>query len=449
MSHCPSITGPASKNSRPRLGSRNSSYFKASPGRLARKASFRSDRYSFEDAQWFQSLPDKLQRKQFTKEEQRALGRHRESLILDAADQGVLRARRQRNQSVPSVQSRNSLSSTSSVHTLEDERPVDSAVDMDESIFDGFRWMDDDDDLDLTLDDYHSHLVSSTEPGSTHTSRRPSFRRTHSLTGLPRGEMDRTQSPERGGSSRPMRTCSPADPHRRDGSRSRTDRRYATSYKHTALRSADQTAKHYQDPEARLKLRVYLASPSKFDEALEFGFPSLDSIEHLPLPRRPSLSRTYHTEPALQTFYDSENPSFLDGFDSDSDDAESLPEMDTPHTPSDAMFFRNAHRLPNSKAGSSELDRLSPKPVAKPSVKHMETSSLQHQAYAVAGCSREMTLRMTLTRPDKEDLLYGSGDNDPLALENLPSPMAGNDLWEQGKDGGGTVKKLWRKVSRR
>ncbi|KAI4105355.1 MAG: hypothetical protein LQ339_003419 [Xanthoria mediterranea] len=424
--------------------------FDSFPPAVKRKASFRSDRYSFEDAQLFQSLPDKLQRKQFTREEQRALARHRESLILDAADQAVaLRARRQRNQSVRSLQSRDSLFSTSSVHTLEDEPPADSAIDMDELMFDGFRWLDDDDDLDLRLDDYHSHLVSSTAPGTTHTSRRPSFRRTLSLTALPRGEIDRPHYQERGGSSRPTRPSSPAEPHRRDRSRSRADRRDGTPHKHTALRSADQAAKHYQDPEARLMARVYLASPSKFDEALEFGFPSLDSIEHLPLPRRPSLSRTYHTEPALQTFYDSENPSFLDGFDSDSDDAESLPEMDTPHTPSDATFFRNAHRLPNSKAGSSDLDRLSPKPVLKPSVKYVEPPSLQHQAHAAAGCNREMTLRMTLTRPDKEDLLYGSGDNDPLALEHLPSLIARNDMWEQGKEGRGTVKKFWRKVSRR
>ncbi|KAL8993332.1 MAG: hypothetical protein Q9169_006419 [Polycauliona sp. 2 TL-2023] len=401
---------------------------------------------------WFQSLPDKVQRKQFTEEEQRALAGHRESLIFDAADQVVLRARRQRHRSVPTIQTAHSPSSTSSVHTLQEEQPVGSAFDMDESIFDNFRWMDDDDDLDLTLDDYHTHLISSTEPASTRTSRRPSFRRTLSLTGLPRGESDRTRSPKRDGTSRPRRPSSSEDLQRRDSSRSRADRRDATFHHRSTVRNADPTTRHYQDPEARLKLRVYLASPSKFDEALEFGFPSLDSIEQLPLPSRPSLSRTYHTEPVPQTFYDSENPSFLDGFDSNSDDAESLPEMDTPHTPSDAMFCRNAHRLPNSKAASSDIDRPSPKPLVKASVKQMDTPSLQHHPYAVAGCNRDMTLRMTLTRPDlraRESLLYGSGDNDPLALEHLPLPMASHDIWEQSKEGGGTVKRFWRKVSRR
>ncbi|KAL8876268.1 MAG: hypothetical protein Q9198_005509, partial [Flavoplaca austrocitrina] len=442
LSRYTSTTRPPSRSSRPGLGTRNSSYFRASPGRLTRKASSRSDRYSFEDAQWFQSLPDKVQQKQFTKEEQRALAGHGESLLLDAADQVILRSQRQRYHSLQATPSPNPASSTSSVHTLEDEVPVDTALDMDESIFDSFRWTDDDNDLDLTLDDYHSHLIGSAEPGSTHTSRRPSFRRTLSLTRLPQWDIDHPPPAARGGSLRPTRPSSPANLQGRYGSRSQVDHRQATSHQQRTTRSTDPTTRHYQDPQARLKLRVYLASPAKFDEALEFGFPSLESIEHLPLPRRPSLSRTYHTEPVLQTFYDSENPSFLDDFDSDLDDVESLPEME-PHTPSDAMFFRNAHQLSNSKTASSDVDRLCPKP---------DAPSLQHQPYALAGCNREMTLRMTLTRPEireSEDLLYGAGDNDPLALEHLPLPVARNDIWEQGKEGGGAVKKLWRRVNRR
>ncbi|KAL8913664.1 MAG: hypothetical protein Q9172_007234 [Xanthocarpia lactea] len=404
------------------------------------------------DAKWFQQLPDKVQQKQFTKEEQRALTGNRQSLILDAADEVVLRASRQRNQSVPIVQTSNSSSSISSVHTLEDEQPVDSAVDMDESIIDSFRWMDDDNDLDLTLDDYHSHLISSTEPASTINSRQPSFRRTVSLTALPQGESHHPNSTRQSPRSRPTRPSSPADPCLRDGSLLRADHRDAIPPDHTALRGTDQTAKHYQDPEARLKLRVYLGSQSKFDEALEFGFPSLESIENLPLPRRPSLSRTYQTEPALQTFYDSENASFLDGFDTDSDDAESLPETDIPKTPSDAMFFRHTHSLPNSKPTSSDLNRLASKPAVKPNVKQIEPPSSRRQPFVGASCNREMTLRMTLTRPDlraNEDLLYGSADSDPLALQQLPSPMAGNNMWEHEKEAGGTVKKFWRRVSRR
>ncbi|KAL8650231.1 MAG: hypothetical protein Q9210_003944 [Variospora velana] len=453
-----SHTRPVTRNSRPKLQTRNSSYFKNSPGRLMRKTSAPSDCFSFEDAQWFQSLPDKVQRKQFTTEEQQALARRRrESLILDAADEVILKAGRQRFHSVPTIQPFSSCSSASSVHTLEDvedEHPVDSAIDMDESILDSFRWMDDDDDLDLTLDDYHSHLVSSTAPASRHGSRRHSFRRTLSLTGMPAEEPHRSASSERDprtASSTPLPRASPRTSYHRDGSRPRTGHRDATSSRHAPLKVTDQPTKHYQDPEARLKLRVYLASPSKFDEALEFGFPSLESTDHLPQPRRPSISRQHHTEPALQTFYDSENPSFLDSPGSDSDDAESLPEMDAPHTPSDPMFFRNTHRLPVSKPTSSDLDRPLPKANGRFIYKQVEQAHHQ-QPYIVSGCNREMTLRMTLTRPDlraSDDLLYGPSDSDPLALEHLPTATGGHDIWDQGKDSGGAVRKLWRKVSGR
>lgn len=419
-----------------------------------RKGSSPSDCFSFEDAQWFQSLPDKVQKRQFTTEEQRALARRRESLTLDPADEVILKAGRQRFRSVPTVRTLYSSSSASSVHTLEDEPQVDSTVDMDESILDSFRWMDDDDDLDLTLDDYHSHLVSSAEPASQHSSRRPSFRRTLSLTRMAPGALHRPRSAERDPrttSSTPLQRESPRTSYHRDSSRSRTEHRDATVSRQAPLGSIDKSTKYYQDPEARLKLRVYLASPSKFDEALKFGFPSLESTDHLPQPRRPSISRQHHTEPAPQTFYDSENPSFLDSFTSDSDDAESLPEIDTPHTPSDATFSRNTHRLPISKPPSSDLDRPSLKASGRLNAKQIEPPHHQ-QPYIVPSCNREMTLRMTLTRPDlraSEDLLYGHSDNDPLALEHLPPLTGSHDIWDQGKESHGAVRKLWRKVSGR
>ncbi|KAI4286988.1 MAG: hypothetical protein L6R35_003757 [Caloplaca aegaea] len=451
-----------------------------------RKVSAPSDCFSFEDARWFQSLPDKVQRKQFTTEEQQALARRRrESLILDAADEVILRAGRQRLRSAPTTQPFSSYSSASSVHTLEDvedEPPLDSAIDMDESILDSFRWLDDDDDLDLTLDDYHSHLVSSTAPASRHGSRRPSFRRTLSLTGMSAEELHRSAEESCRSAEEPHRSTeephrSPEEPHRsasserdlrttssthlprtspqtlyhRDDSRPRTGHRDATTSKQAPLKVTDQPTKHYQDPEARLKLRVYLGSPSKFDEALEFGFPSLESTDHLPQPRRPWISRQHHTEPALQTFYHSKNPSFLDSPGSDSDNAESLPEMDAPHTPSDAMFFRNTHRLPVFKPSSSDFYRPLPKANGHFIYKQVEQTHYQ-KPYIVSGCNREMTLRMTLTRPDlraSDDLLYGSSDSDPLALEHLPTAADGHDIWDQGKDSGGAVRKLWRKVSGR
>ncbi|KAL9600418.1 MAG: hypothetical protein Q9219_003171 [cf. Caloplaca sp. 3 TL-2023] len=423
-----------------------------------RKAVSPSDRFSFEDAQWFQSLPDKVQKNHFTAEEQQVLATRRNSAILDAADEVLLRIERQRIQSVPTVPTvqpkASSLSSASSVHTLEDEPPTDSAVDMDESIFDGFRWMDDEDELDLSLDDYHSHLAGSAEPASRHSSRRPSFRRTPSLTGVSCRVSDHRTSHEkdpRTTSSTPLQRASPRTSFYIDDSRSRTEHQLSTAPKPSPPRTINPSTRHYQDPEARLKLRVYLASPSKFDEALEFGFPSLQNTDKLPQPRRPSMSRTYNTDPAPQTFYDSDNPSFLDGSDTDDDGAESLPEMDAPHTPSDAMFSRYIHRIPTSKPPSSEVERSYAKTQERPTTKSAEPQ-LNHPHYMVSRYNREMTMRVTLTRPDlraNEDLLYGHMDNDPLALEHLPATVDGGDIWDQGKENEGAVRKFWRKFSRR
>ncbi|KAL4772602.1 hypothetical protein BDW60DRAFT_40519 [Aspergillus nidulans var. acristatus] len=36
----------------------------------------------------------------------------------------------------------------------------------------------------------------------------------------------------------------------------------------------DTSAQYYRKPEARLKLRIFLASPQKFDEAVEFRIPN-------------------------------------------------------------------------------------------------------------------------------------------------------------------------------
>lgn len=451
LSGSPSVTKTSTKPSRPALRGRNSSYFKASPRRLVGKTGTPSDRFSFEDAQWYQRLPDKVRQKHFTKDEQRELAGRRSSWILDAADESVLRAGRQRIHSVPTVGTSYSYSSSeSSVHTLEDEQPIDSAVDMDESILDTFRWMNDDDDLDLTLDDYHSHLATSTEPASRRSSRRPSFRRSISLTALPHVEPHRPLSGEANVCVPPLPAISPRNSSQRGSSRSRT--RHHDIAPTQPLRVTDQPAKHYQDPEARLKLRVYLASPSKFDEALEFGFPSLESSDNLPEPRRPSISRNHYTEPILSTFYDSENHSFLDSLDSDSDDPESLPEMSIPNTPSDAMFFRNTHRLPTSKPTSSDIERPFWRSPERLNVKPVDHQQAQHQPYVVVGCNREMTLRMTLTRPDlraSDNLLYGTGDNDPLALEQLPLPSTRDDIWDQSKETGGTMKSFWKKFSKR
>ncbi|EON61926.1 hypothetical protein W97_01144 [Coniosporium apollinis CBS 100218] len=216
-------------------------------------------------------------------------------------------------------------------------------------------------------------------------------------------------------------------------------RRHTLGQSETSRPIFDPEAKHYMDPEARAKLRLYLASPQKFDEVLEFGFPSTSAE----LPSTPPESHPRHKLAPRQvnhdvlTFLQGDPVSFLDDapeytkYDSsDSDeDTSTIGDGDSPVTPRDGQgVSRYMRRLPSSNGSS--LDNTSfPLPCGRQT----------RYAEAMAG-NREMTLRVTLTRPDlraADDELYGwqkSGvqakavadelhdDRDPLALEALP-PM--------------------------
>lgn len=189
----------------------------------------------------------------------------------------------------------------------------------------------------------------------------------------------------------------------------------------------DPEAKYYQDPEARMKLRLYLASPQKFDEAIEFGFPATSgptNVTSMDTARPTTDSRKISHD--VQTFLKDDKVSFLEDNDEEGEpdtDDESMGELDSPITPSDpAIPFRyNTTRFPSSNFSSLDSAGL-------PSMHPMHGRSKTQDLYAQAMTgNREMTLRMTLTRPDlraDEDLLYGwqghrGGKDDPLALEEL------------------------------
>lgn len=187
----------------------------------------------------------------------------------------------------------------------------------------------------------------------------------------------------------------------------------------------DPEATHYQDPEARKKLRMYLASPQKFDEAIEFGFPSTTGNDspgpHYQLPQIDNHARKFSRD--MHTFLRDGKLSFLEDSTStdnqglESSDCDSVADLDSPATPcSTGLSFRLHSR--QLSHGKFPIDS----PMASP-------------ALSGAGqMNREMTLRMTLTRPDlraDEDQLYGwqqqgssspkstSVKDDPLALEDL------------------------------
>jgi hypothetical protein len=213
-------------------------------------------------------------------------------------------------------------------------------------------------------------------------------------------------------------TIAPAPTHQRAHSSALSGRRSS----HTPSPPLfDPEATHYRDPEARKKLRTYLASPQKFDEAIEFGFPSTTGGDddctnpHYQLPPITSHSRKFSRD--MQTFLRDGKLSFFEDFRNDNQglesDADSVPDMDSPTTPSSTghPFRLHTRHFSHPKFSSDSPSPLSP---LHPGPGHL---------------NREMTLRMTLTRPDlraDDDQLYGWQESspkpsrdDPLALEEL------------------------------
>ncbi|KAI0450132.1 hypothetical protein F5B21DRAFT_446238 [Xylaria acuta] len=256
-------------------------------------------------------------------------------------------------------------------------------------LFDNFSWLDEDDDLDLrlTLDDYHADLkprpVTTTGPPSL-------FRRRLSVNKLSFGRSSAS-------SSRPGTTDSsfteqaPIPAHSRRKSRALS----LITPKHgpqPSVASIDPDAAHYQDPDARHKLRAYLASPQKFDEALEFGFPANNDHSAMlsgALPRRSrSFSRGLFMASSenLKTFLADDHSSIYS-------EETSIPDSESPRTPH-----------------TPETQLHSIKPFNLPSHSDAFASNLSTGYGQGLTASREMTLRMTLTRPDlrsREEEPYG------------------------------------------
>ena len=228
-----------------------------------------------------------------------------------------------RKRSVPSLDSTHS-SDSDSPDASDRDSPVtdddDHDAPMDAALLDRFRWLGDARDeppLDLALDDYHLHVAATAEPPTTKAplghATRPSYRRARSIAGIawrgggpdsptsptnPRPRAQATRSPvEQWGSGwapapAPRDAYQPPPPPPAPSGIFRFEKPSPVSGPHAPMASSalsapalpeppprrpslDAAAAHYLNPEARRQLRLYLATPSKFDEALEFGFPAL------------------------------------------------------------------------------------------------------------------------------------------------------------------------------
>jgi hypothetical protein len=381
------------------------------------------------DSSWFLNQPDKTRKPQLSRQEQCELVKHlRASVILDAADEAIYKLRHKTSNltltPTPEIDCSTSTLSTrrGSFDSLTDAMAQSQAASREdparESLYESFRWLDEEEDLDLRLflDDYHANLREEL-PHATKT-RRPSFRRHLSISRRPFGQsaVPGSQSDTRDSDTAP--NFPPIITQQPNGTQhaqrlSRTLSLVNPRQQHVrseSLTGIDPGAAHYQDPEARLKLRVYLASPQKFDEAIEFGFPATDWVQApSTLSNRRSMVRKRQSRLQLKDDSADHMRSFLDDGDDEDlsdddndDDASSISDPDSPRTP--------------------HLGGLTPPPghhrptrVLTDPLQSVQRGGLAvrepNDAYAqIPANSREMTLRMTLTRPDlraDDEQIYG------------------------------------------
>lgn len=350
-------------------------------------------------AAWFASLPPAIQRKHFDREERLRFAVESRKILLDSADETLYR--RQQQQTLLSLHQNYS---SSSVSTKVDENFIDhldtsgppefyddneqseiaSNSDMEQYSVDSFRWLEDEEEIDLSLDDYHE-AIAETQRRQDALRLSRLYRHTFSLSTNSVRRASTASSQQQYILSSPVRAPRApsqqyilSSPVRAARASSISSHRHQQS--RTSISSIDPYAAHYQDPAARMKLRLYLASPQKFDEAIEFGFPSMqEKYEHNNT--RPKTSpRVIHDSP--KTFFSDDTPS-LEG-----DDGDSREDLDTvydPRTPEESVF--QPHRLGRKYSLTGPIRSVS-RGIVEPSYAQGVSSD------------REMTLHMTLTRPD-------------------------------------------------
>lgn len=401
-----------------------------------------------ETAQCFRFLPSKLQESCFSSEERAYLRQtYRESVILDAADQAVYRLdrlnkelARPSSETLPSEITTTHISQTSTLYfeSSDSESDSDSNTDsdwdtdpesdddeMDASLHDRLRVLDDNKNLDLSLDEYHSHVVNTVPKLPPRT--RPSFRRTMSFSPANRARKTTSISHSKAPSSSQSSNVPLSLAHivgRHSTSRPPSgQQRSPLHLPRSSTSNIGPTAQYYQDPEARLKLRVYLASPQKFDEAVEFGFPSLDDNKdnNNPRPVCPEKIPECPIPPKVQritgTFFEDQNGAV------------------------------HGDRIDKAPRRTSRLSKAPPN-TQNPNAKRQSRMPSQSGPRRGPG-SREMTLKMTLTRPDlrtDSPSTSPTSAEDPLKLEELSAVDNSHETWESDPDQQNVMRKMWRKI---
>jgi hypothetical protein len=189
--------------------------------------------------------------------------------------------------------------------------------------------------------------------------------------------------------------------------------------------SASSKPKHYTDSNARFQLRETVMSPEKFDEALEFGFPITTA--------NAAVNRTTSAASKPDQSVDSglEELSLSDSAGDDNDDEEEYEEEDDdddyPKGPLTPNTYQETTHPSIIRQHNISIDSGVALPIHLTSITKGSIRSITPEFTA----AREMTLKLSLTRPDlraPEEKLYSlargqaSGVHlaeDPLKLEAL------------------------------
>lgn len=416
----------------------------------------RRSRITSTDQRFYASLPEKIKRQHLTEEEQLAAHYRRQTLIFRNSSESSLQVvkhqpkdEKMQSPLVSPALSDGHSSLSSMQPPRNDQVPHGVEKRKTDSFYDSFRWLEEDEGLDLRLylDDYHINLRE--EVPVPNRSRRPSFRRHLSINKLPFGRGSVSYSRPPTVPTSPTFVSPSPSPDSGSGVHGRRRSRALSLISPNKQPlpcmspTIDPAAAHYKDPEARMKLRVYLASPQKFDEAIEFGFPSADGA-------RPVKGRDgADTSEKFRSFLEDDRSSaYSDGL--------TIADPDSPKTPH--LFEKPVFSRPVRPSTERSSDR---------------STCLRDDASRDPLSSREMTLRMTLTRPDlraNEEHIYGAwksssartsttrqdGTSSPLIYardenrkESIERQLAAMDRWtDDTLAENGVVKRMWNRVRR-
>lgn len=367
----------------------------------------------------FAALPAAIQRKHFSPEEKYLIASRLNCVILDAADEALYKQYQQGPTSDVdhsfdySIEDIENLDETSSTGEELDEE-------MDPSDMESLKWLDRDNELDLSLGAYHAVTSNVNNSHPIFSSQRRSFRRGLSFSNI--------SFRRRSSSSSSLPTPQQLG----------CDSNSVSTVKKDSTVAPDPSSTHYQDPAAKMKLRVYLASPQKFDEALEFGFPSLHR-EAVQSSGRPKTSSGVVNEQP-QTFFADDTPSLSE--DESRDELSDHVHHDSPRTPIDMSFPANR------PSHTSSIDRAMP---LRPRLLSNMGDSYTHAATS----DREMTLRMTLTRPEMRAL--EENDHQTVSINDIPlekpslTPQLGGTktIWDELPEEPSRMKRLFKKLKGR